>query len=113
MRIQGILVGCLMVLAAGDASAAYGEMGTGVPSFGVYGQPNGPYIAVWSLADQTRPMAAGCTTLYIMPATIGLDTYKMAFATLTAAKLSGKRVRLYAHADRDGGCGVDFIQLED
>jgi hypothetical protein len=37
----------------------------------------------------------------------------MAFATLTAAKMSGRRVRFYAHAERDGGCGVDYVELGD
>jgi hypothetical protein len=43
---------------------------------------------------------------------MGIEAYKMAFATMTAAKIAGSRVRFYAHADRDGGCGVDYVELQ-
>jgi hypothetical protein len=43
---------------------------------------------------------------------MGMDAYKMAVATLTAARLSGAKVRFFAHAERDNGCGVDYVQLE-
>ena len=113
MKKQGFLLGCALALAAGNASAASGEMGTGVPTFGVFSQATGATIAVWSLANPSTPLPAGCQTLYLTPATMGLDAYKMAFATLTAAKMSGRRVRFYAHAERDGGCGVDYVELGD
>lgn len=44
---------------------------------------------------------------------MGLDSYKIAAATLTAAKISGTRARFCAHGERDGGCGVDYVRIED
>jgi hypothetical protein len=112
MKLLRVLVCGAMTFAASIASAASGEMGTGVPNFGVFGQAAGSYIAVWSLSNISIPQPSGCTTLYLYPATMGLDAYKMSMAILTAAKLSGARVRFYAHADRDGGCGVDYVGLD-
>lgn len=60
--------------------------------------------------DPTFP--AGCTSLMLHPVTMGLDAYKLAAAALLAAKVSGMRIRFYAHAPRDGGCGVDYVELQ-
>jgi hypothetical protein len=111
MRIVSALLGSALALAANNAFAASGEMGTGVPHFGVYSH-GGAYMRIWSLAQITRPLPSGCTSLILTPNTMGIDSYKMAFATLTAAKLAGRAVRFYAHAELDGGCGVDYVELQ-
>ena len=100
------------IAGAGSASAASGEMGTGVPHFGVYSAATGMQIVVFSVASPTRPFPAGCTNIVLTPTTMGLDSYKMAMATLTAARLAERPVRFYAHGERDGGCGVDFVQID-
>lgn len=100
------------IATAGGAVAASGEMGTGVPHFGVYSAATGMQILVYSIANPTRPFPAGCTNLVLTPATMGLDSYKMAMAALIAAQLSERAVRFYAHFDHDGGCGVDYIQID-
>jgi ABC-type enterochelin transport system permease subunit len=112
MKILRILTLSAMFLAAENATAATGEMGTGVPHFGIYSAATGMQIVVFSIASPTRPFPAGCTNIVLTPGTMGLDTYKMAMATLTAASLAGRQVRFYAHGERDGGCGVDFVQLD-
>lgn len=43
---------------------------------------------------------------------MGIDAYKLALGQLTTALAMRKRVRFYAHADRDGGCGVDYFELQ-
>lgn len=101
----------LVLAAAGHASAANGEMGTGVPSFGLYGAATGDRAVVGSLSDASIPFPTGCDSLTLTPQTLGSAAYKAAIATLLAARLSNRPVRLYAHADRDGGCGVDYVQL--
>ena len=98
------------------ASAASGEMGIGVPEFGFYSSaatpPNGQTI-IFSLAGATLNFPAGCSQLTLIPGSMGMDTYKLAAATLLTSKATGKKVRFYAHAPRDAGCGIDFIQLLD
>jgi hypothetical protein len=91
--------------------AASGEMGKGKPEFGVYGAVQGVYTIVWSLRDATVNMPAGCGFLYLTAVTMGLDSYKIAVAILMTAKATNAAVRFYAHADRDGGCGVDYVQM--
>ena len=91
-------------------SGATGEMGTGKPNFGVYG---GNQTIVFSLANAIINFPAGCTSIMLSATSFGIDSYKLAIAQLTAARLTGKRVRLYAHTARDGGCGADFVQLMD
>jgi hypothetical protein len=108
-----VLGGAVMALASSPIYAATGEMGTGVPNFGIYSQATGMSIIVWSLGNATRSFPSGCTNIVLTPATMGMDSYKMAMATLTAARVSGLKVRFYAHAERDNGCGVDYVQLED
>ena len=97
---------------AGGASAASGEMGTGVPHFGVYSAATGMQIVVFSIANPVRPFPAGCTNIVLTPTTMGLDSYNMAMPTLTAAALAEWQVRFFAHGERDGGCGVDFVQID-
>lgn len=101
----------LVMAAAGPASAANGEMGTGVPSFGLYGAATGDQAIVWSLSGASIPFPTGCDYVTLKPQTLGSDAYKAAIATLLAARLSNRPVRLYSHAERDGGCGVDYVQL--
>jgi hypothetical protein len=93
------------------ANAANGEMGTGVPQFAVYSAAVGPYVVIWGLVDSTIPFPAGCSQIRMTPTTMGVDSYKAAIAVMTAARLSNRPMRFYAHADRDGGCGVDYFQL--
>jgi hypothetical protein len=92
--------------------AAAGDIGTGIPHFGSYGAAMEIKTIVWSLADATIAMDSGCQYLVLTQATLGPEGYKVAMATLLAAKLSNRRVRFYAHAPRDGGCGVDYVQLQ-
>lgn len=108
-----LLMTGVAAFAAQAASAASGEMGNGVPNFGMYSQATGSELRVWSLTNPTVNFPVGCTAIVLRPETMGADNYRMAFALLTAARLSGTRVRFYAHGDRDGGCGVDYVQLDD
>jgi hypothetical protein len=103
----------LTIVAAGTSTVTYaaGEMGTGLPQFGTYAGSLGGYTAVWSLGSASIPMKAGCTTLYLMPATFGTEGYKIAMATLLTAKASGRRVRFYSHSE--SGCEVDYVELLD
>jgi hypothetical protein len=64
-----------------------------------------------SLKEATLNFPSSCNYLILTASTMGLDSYKLAVSILTTAKLTGTAVRFYAHADRDGGCGVDYIQL--
>lgn len=102
------------IAAAGGASAASGEMGTGVPTFGNYSAAAGLLMQtnVWSIANPTRPFPAGCSNLVLSASTMGVDAYKLAVGILIAAKLAERPVRFYAHVERDGGCGVDYVQLD-
>lgn len=101
----------LPLLAAGQGITPEGDMGTGVPNFGIYSPVAGFKATVWGLDDATTPFPAGCTSITLTPATMGLDTYKISLAVMIIAKASNRRVRFYAHATRDSGCGVDYIQL--
>jgi hypothetical protein len=92
-----------------NVSAATGEMGTGIPSFGVYAAYN--YTKVWSFANATINFPAGCTSLTVSVATLTMDGYKVALSQMTAARISGRKIRFHAHAERDGGCGVDYLEL--
>jgi hypothetical protein len=102
-----------MALTASWSMAATGEMGTGTPQFGVYTAPIGSNVRIWLLAGATIPMPSSCTHLLLYSATVGMDHYKIAIALMTTAKVSGKKIRFYAHAERDGGCGVDYVELVD
>lgn len=106
---------CMLAVAAAgiamNAMAARDEMGTGVPDFGLYSQATTVATIVWSLRDATTPFPAGCTAIVLSPATMGMDAYKLAAGTLVAARLSNKKIRFYAHADR--GCEADYVQIMD
>jgi hypothetical protein len=109
-----LAVVCATALYAPASHSAQGEMGIGIPEFGSYSAATGASIRVWSLGgNSTVSFPQGCTSLLLTPGTMGMDAYKIAAATLLAAKVSGKRVRFFAHAPRDDGCGVDYVQLLD
>ena len=93
-----------------NVSAATGEMGTGIPSFGVYAGSN--VTIVWSLANATINFPVGCTNLRVSAATLTMDGYKIALSQMTAARISGRKVRFFVHAERDGGCGVDYVEIQ-
>lgn len=114
MRVRaGIAIALLACTVFGPAvQAAQGEMGTGVPHFGLYSSATGTQALVTSLADATVAFPAGCTSISLNPQTMGLDAYKIAVAVMTVAKVSNRRVRFYAHAVRDGGCGVDYVAMQ-
>jgi hypothetical protein len=108
VAVAVLLSGCYL-----NAFAAQGEMGTGVPNFGNYGDPVGGNVVVFSLINPTIGFPPDCQSLTVSPATFGATSYKVAITTLLTAKALGRPVRFYAHASRDGGCGVDFVQLMD
>ncbi len=101
-----------LLMTAASAFAAQGEMGTGVPRFGIYSPGAGGQLSiVWQLEDASLGFPSGCTNLVLSAGTMGLDTYKMAIATMTVARATTRRVRFFAHAPRDGGCGVDCVEM--
>lgn len=104
---------CVIGLLAHGIATAQGEreMGTGIPHFGTYSAASGVQTIVWALNEATVPFPADCPRLYLTAATMGMDSYKIAVATLLVAKTTNRAVRFYAHAARDGGCGVDYVQL--
>jgi hypothetical protein len=114
-----VLVAVILVsmqpLLMNPVRAATGEMGKGVvSSFGLYGQNLygvNPVVIVWGLTSPSIPFPAGCNSLFLTATTMGMDAFKTAVGILTAAQLAGKPVRFWAHAERDGGCGVDYVQL--
>lgn len=99
------------VLWSALANGAQGEMGRGIPQFGSYSSATGVQTLVLRLDDATTPFPAGCTSITLAPATMGMDSYKIAVATMLAAKTSGRPVRFFAHAPRDTGCGVDYVEM--
>lgn len=107
-RLAAIL---LCTFLSTPAPAASGEMGTGVPQFAVLGDVMGAYAKVTALSNATVAFPAGCSTLFLTPATLGMDTYKIAIATMLSAAALDRKVRFYAHATRDGGCGVDYVEM--
>jgi hypothetical protein len=110
IRVAAVIVA--VALAPVHAFAAQGEMGVGVPQFGSYSSATGLQIVVWRLDDATTPFPAGCTAISLTPTTMGMDSYKIAIATMLAARTSGRRVRFYSHAPRDTGCGVDYVEMQ-
>ena len=100
------------VLGSASAIAAEYEMGIGIPQFGSYSSVTGIQAIVWRLDDASFPFPAGCSTITLSPATMGMDAYKIAVATMLLAKASGRRVRFYAHGPREGGCGIDYVELQ-
>ena len=108
-RIRTVFAATIMT--SFGAFAATGEMGTGIPNYGVYANLN--QAVVGSLINATINMPTGCTQLILSAATLTMDGYKIALSQITAASLTRKRVRFYAHAVRDGGCGIDYVQIVD
>lgn len=100
----------LWACALPQADAATGEMGTGIVS-GVrfYSSPVGSAFYV-DFSSTTTPVPSGCSAK-ITRATVGADDYKTMFSMALTAKVTGRPLRLYAHAVRDGGCGVDYMQM--
>jgi type IV secretory pathway TrbL component len=98
------------LLSSGSAFAASGEMGTGVPNMGFYTQATGANLTYIFLKNAAVPLPSGCGFLILSVATAGERDYKIAQAMLLASSFAGKRIRFYAHAERDGGCGVDYLQ---
>ena len=96
MKLLRVLVAVTMTFGVGNAFPASGEMGTGVPHFGMYSAATGMQLVVFSIANATRPFPAGCTNLILTPGTMGMDSYKMAMATMTAAKVAGASAVLRA-----------------
>jgi len=113
-RLTFGVVTAVAVLVAGAARAAQGEMGAGVPQdFGMYSAATGTETYVWALSNVASPFPAGCSWIKLTPNTMGMDGYKIALAALMTAKTANRRIRFYAHAPRDGGCGVDYLQMFD
>lgn len=105
------LAASFTALTCSMSHAASGEMGSGIPSFGIYTQAVAPgQTIVGALGSRTVAFPAGCAYLILTKATMG-DDYKIAVAALMLAKSTGKAIRFYAHAERDGGCGVDYVEL--
>ena len=104
-------VACLALVSI-PGFAAQGEMGMGIPQFGSYSAATGTSIIVWRLDEVATPFPSGCVNITLSPTTMGIDAYKIGVATMLAARTSGRKVRFYAHAPRDGGCGVDYVELQ-
>jgi hypothetical protein len=95
-----------------SVSAAMYEMGTGIPGqAGIYSQVTGlAHFRIWALTSPTIAFPAGCTSLILSRATL-VDDYKIFVSVILTAQSLGRSVRFYAHAERDGGCGVDYVQM--
>lgn len=93
--------------------SATGEMGNGIPNFGIYTKNASPHITIWNLESATIGFPAGCTNLQVTPDILGLDHYKIVVATLLMAKATRKKVRFYNHSTLNGNCGFDYIQLSE
>lgn len=109
--LTGVLCAFSLLGPATAANQGEREMGTGVPHFGSYSAATGVQTIVWGLGDATVPFPADCQRVYLTSATMGMDAYKIAVATLLLARATHRPVRFYAHAGRDGGCGADYVQL--
>lgn len=101
----------LMLSTSLTAHAAVGDMGTGMPHFAIYSAATGANIRIWSLANATINFPTGCTSIFITRTTAG-DDYKIMLAVILLAKSLGRPIKFYAHAERDGGCGVDYVQMD-
>jgi hypothetical protein len=97
---------------AQGANAASGEMGTAIPKFALYSAPVGNYLRIYGGTNVAIAFPAGCSAIVLTPTTMGLDSYRIAVSMVMAANLSGRRIRFYAHAPRDAGCGVDFVEFQ-
>lgn len=94
--------------------AAQGEMGTGVPQFGLYSTAAvaGGQAVVWGLQNATQPFPTGCTSIILTATTMSADSFKQALSVMMTAQALNKRVRFYAHTQRDSGCGVDYVEMQ-
>jgi len=62
-------------------------MGTGIPAgFNMYETNGALTTMVWALAAPTISFPAGCSTVVLTQATMGIDGYKLAVAALLTAK---------------------------
>jgi len=114
LKLSGFALMGLLSFLPRTTSAASGEMGFGViAEYGAYSKATGEMLVIWGLKNVKIPMAAGCPYLYLTPQTMGLTAFKNAQAMLLVARVTKKPVRFYAHGERDGGCGVDYIQIND
>ncbi len=111
IRKRAVCCATSLVFVTLAAHSAQGEMGTGYPLFGSYSAATGVQTIVWRVDSATLPFPRDCTALTLTLATMGADGYRVAVETLLAAKINGRRVRFFAHAPRDSGCGVDYIEL--
>ena len=111
--LKRMILGSLLFALSLESSAANGEMGVGVPIFGQFGDAAGGIVVVWGLGNAVIPFPAGCSSLIVTRTTMGVDSFKIAVATMLTAKVTSRNVRFYAHVDRDGGCGIDYLQLMD
>lgn len=113
--LRALLTGLLCAISLlGPAVAAAGgerELGTGIPHFGSYSAATGVQTIVWGFDQATIPRPSDCPYVSLTVATMGMDAYKIAVATLLLAKATNRPVRLYAHAAHDDGCGADYVQL--
>jgi hypothetical protein len=102
----------LFAMLATPVIAVTGEMGTGKPDFGLYTATQGIYTKIWVLREATVNFPIACTGgLVLSPATMGMESYKIAVSILTIAKMTNAAVRFYATVDRGQGCEVDYLQL--
>jgi hypothetical protein len=112
-RIGIYAVAVAAAIAPGVASALEREMDTGIPTYASYSAATGVQTVVWGLTNPTIPFPSDCSRIVLTAATMGMDAYKIAVAHLLAARFANKRIRFYAHASRDDGCGIDYVQLAD
>lgn len=89
------------------ASVSLKNWGTYSPAPGLLA-----HTRVYALSDVAVGFPAGCGFLILSPATMGNDAYKTAIAYLLTAKSTNRRLRFYAHLERDGGCGVDYVEMQ-
>lgn len=108
---KGVMLLLSAHLLATPSWAAQGDMGTGIPQFGLHSIATGQYAIVWGLQNATIPFPVGCTSIRLTPATMSMDSFKLAVGVMLTAQATNRKVKFYAHADRDGGCGVDYVEL--
>jgi hypothetical protein len=91
-------------------------MGTGKPFWGSYSAQmhSGALVTiVWNLGpNPVIPFAAGCPYITLTSSSMSMDGYKAALALMLQAKALGQTVRFVAHAERDWGCGADYVAIE-
>jgi hypothetical protein len=99
-----------------ETKAASGELVTGrIQVIGHYSAAVGAEkTVVWSFkSGLITPFAVGCTSVTLTPATMGQSSYKTALNSLLLARALDKPVRFFAHAERDDGCGADYVEIQD